>query len=157
MEKEKINKKKKKKKKFDIKLDENEFDYIIFGTGLTESLLSSALAIQKNKILNIDLNPYYSTNMRSVNLKSFLKFVNRTQEKNEMLRDTITQMKFYNNLPENEVKEKSKSYNIDLQPKLIFSESLPTDKMIDAQIDKYMDFSLIYGLSLFDPETKKFI
>jgi len=41
-------------------------------------------------------------------------------------------MKFYNNLPENEVKEKSKSYNIDLQPKLIFSESLPTDKMIDA-------------------------
>jgi len=45
MEKEKINKKKKKKKKFDIKLDENEFDYIIFGTGLTESLLSSALAI----------------------------------------------------------------------------------------------------------------
>jgi len=52
-----------------IQLDTNEFDYLILGTGLIEQLLSASLAIQGNKILNIDFNDYYSQNMRSLNLR----------------------------------------------------------------------------------------
>ena len=36
---------KEKKSNHNIELDKNEFDYIIFGTGLTESIISAALAI----------------------------------------------------------------------------------------------------------------
>jgi len=45
-----------------------------------------------------------------------------------------------------EVERVGKSYNFDLHPKLIFSKSLPCRMMIDANIDKYMDFSVIHGI-----------
>jgi RAB protein geranylgeranyltransferase component A len=75
----------------------------------------------------------------------------------QILQDTISELTFWENFPPKEMENYSKRYNIDLHPKLIFSESDTCRKMILANIDKYMDFSVLYGISLFDPLTSRLI
>ena len=71
---------------------------MILGTGLQEQVLAASLAIKRHKVLNIDFNPFYSVNMRTLNLRGFLKFL-KGEEKHPKYRDNITEMKFFNNFP----------------------------------------------------------
>lgn len=67
-----------------ILLDIVDFDVIVFGTGLLESLLSSCLAKKGQKVLVLDIDKAYSGSMQSLNLKEFLSFF-LTQKENEQV------------------------------------------------------------------------
>ena len=44
-----------------MSLPEKQYENLILGTGLTQSLISSGMAIQqKGASVNVDSNPYYS-------------------------------------------------------------------------------------------------
>lgn len=63
---------------FDIVLDNNEFDYCIMGTGLTESLFSANLAkVGQKKLLVIDQDDTYSSGLRTLNFKEFHTYQSR--------------------------------------------------------------------------------
>lgn len=49
-------------------MDGTEYDIVVIGTGITESILSGLLSMEGNKILNIDRNPYYGDSGASLNL-----------------------------------------------------------------------------------------
>ncbi|KAL4500378.1 hypothetical protein ABPG72_003329 [Tetrahymena utriculariae] len=50
-----------------------------------------------------------------------------------------------------------KQFNIDLQPKLIYSNSLVIDCMRQANMDQYMEFRAVDSIYFFEPNSKKFI
>ena len=147
----------------EILLDTHEFDYLILGTGLTDSLFAACLAKHKKKVLILDIDRSYSSSLQTVNLKEFLAFF-------------IEQPSIFEN-PEPFLKKKSifsdffmdssditqqnpmeyKGYNIDLQPKVLFSTSLTVDLMKEADMDKYMEFRAINAIFHYDNENLKFL
>lgn len=40
---------------------EQDFDFVVLGTGLTESILAAALSIAGAKVLHLDPNPFYGS------------------------------------------------------------------------------------------------
>ena len=53
--------------KYDI--DQTKFDCIVFGTDLSESILSATLSNKNRKVLNIEIDNVYSGTMKSLNFK----------------------------------------------------------------------------------------
>jgi RAB protein geranylgeranyltransferase component A len=65
----------KKSSKLEYTLDVLEYDNIIFGTGITESLYSASLAkVGKQKNLIVDIDNSYSSSIRTLNFKEFHQF-----------------------------------------------------------------------------------
>lgn len=50
-----------------------------------------------------------------------------------------------------------KHFNIDIQPKLLFSSSLSVDCMSQANMDQYMEFRAVNATYFFDSNAKKLI
>lgn len=50
-----------------FKMDQ-EYDYVILGTGLTECILSGILSMEGNKVLHLDQNTFYGGECASLNL-----------------------------------------------------------------------------------------
>jgi Rab GDP dissociation inhibitor len=51
---------------------DEEYDFIILGTGLTECVLSGLLSVQGNKVLHMDRNNYYGAESASLNLSQVI-------------------------------------------------------------------------------------
>jgi RAB protein geranylgeranyltransferase component A len=47
---------------------DEEYDCVILGTGLTECILSGLLSVEGKKVLHMDRNDYYGANSASLNL-----------------------------------------------------------------------------------------
>lgn len=65
-----------KPKKSDNKFDLNDenFDYIILGTGLTESVIGASLALHGKKCLFLDKADKYGGTITNFNLEQYLKY-----------------------------------------------------------------------------------
>jgi RAB protein geranylgeranyltransferase component A len=50
-------------------LNDNKFDYVIFGTSLIESILSAYLARRGKKILHVDFSRFYGGDCKNFNFK----------------------------------------------------------------------------------------
>ncbi|KAJ2055148.1 hypothetical protein GGI17_006732 [Coemansia sp. S146] len=55
-------------------LDSEEFDAVVLGTGLVESIIASELAAADKKVLHIDRNPYYGGNFACFTLSAFVEW-----------------------------------------------------------------------------------
>jgi len=49
-------------------MDNENYDVVICGTGITESILSGLLSMEGYKVLHIDKNEYYGDDSASLNL-----------------------------------------------------------------------------------------
>jgi len=58
-----------------MNLDKEEIDYIVLGTGLSESAIGTALAINGDKVCHIDLLDWYGSTLSNFNLSQFVEFV----------------------------------------------------------------------------------
>lgn len=56
-------------------LDKIDFDYIILGTGLSESILSASLSSNKKSVINVEFDNIYSGELKSMNIKEIKKFL----------------------------------------------------------------------------------
>lgn len=53
----------------------DEYDYIVLGTGLTECILSGLLSVEGKKVLHMDRNDYYGAESASLNLTQASPFL----------------------------------------------------------------------------------
>jgi len=79
-----------------------DYDYIILGTGLKECVLSGLLSVNKQKVLHMDRNNYYGAESASLNLEQLYK---------RFCPDEKVDAAF----------GRSRDYNVDLCPKLIMA------------------------------------
>ena len=54
-----------------IMTDDNHFDVLVIGTGVTESVLSAALSRAGKRVLHIDTNAYYGAEWTSLTPVSY--------------------------------------------------------------------------------------
>ncbi len=57
-----------------MSLDQTHYDVAIFSTGLTQSILSAALAAAGLSVIHIDKNDYYADQWASLTLSELLKW-----------------------------------------------------------------------------------
>ena len=62
----------KRENRFD--LNDEGFSYVIFGTGLTESIIGAALAMHGHKCLYLDKADKYGGTIANFNLDQYLKY-----------------------------------------------------------------------------------
>jgi RAB protein geranylgeranyltransferase component A len=56
-------------------LNNSQFDYIVFGSSLSESILSAYLSKLKLKVLHVDFSKFYGGDCKNFNLKDMDSFI----------------------------------------------------------------------------------
>lgn len=65
-------KKKKNENRFD--LNDEKFDFIVLGTGLTESIVGASLALREKKCLFLEVSDKYGGTICNFNFEKYLEF-----------------------------------------------------------------------------------
>jgi len=110
-----------------------KYDVIVLGTGLKECILSGLLAVNGKKVLHMDRNGFYGAESASFNLTQAHENIGSEQSKDK---DT------------DGYKQKmgsSKSYNIDLCPKLLMAGGDLTKMLLLTKVTKYLEFKSVGG------------
>ena len=123
-----------------------EYDYVIFGTSLTESTLSAYLSKLGKKIMQIDVAKVYGGDCKNFNLKDMEKFISELKEKKNkdsclnsyklVNKETKIEEPLINN-------EKFREYNFDMNPKLVYAKSKATRELTDSNASNYIEFSSV--------------
>lgn len=62
-------------------IDQTDYDYVIIGTSLEESILSAFLAKTGKKILHLDISKYYGGDCKNYNLKDLSSLIGEMKNK----------------------------------------------------------------------------
>lgn len=106
-----------------------EYDYIVLGTGLKECILSGLLSVKGKKILQIDRNEYYGADCASLHL--------------DQLHQTFKDP----DVPEQS--REVRDYNVDLIPKFLMANGALVKLLVHTGVTKYMNFKQIEGSYVF--------
>ncbi|KAJ2924932.1 hypothetical protein H1R20_g12118, partial [Candolleomyces eurysporus] len=124
--------------------DENSFDAIVVGTGLTESILAAALSKAKYKVAHIDPNPYYGGNEASLSQDEFVKW-------GEQVSNGLHPA-FSSYSGDSQVLPYSRQYSICLRPSIIPSLGPLITGLIASGVAKYSGFKLLDSVSIYAPD-----
>lgn len=107
---------------------DEEYDVVVCGTGLKESILSGLLSVHGKKVLHLDRESYYGGESASLNLTNLFN-------------------KFEPNQTTNPPTEwgANRDWNVDLIPKFIMSHGNLTKILIKSQVKDYLEFKVIEG------------
>lgn len=145
-----------------------EFDLIVIGTGLSESIVAAAASRIGKTVLHLDSNEYYGGFWTSFNLENLRKYAEDCR--NKSLNEVRTQGVDDNFLPlvgatfiENASEEwfnfaergsvegwnqerimgEFRRFNIDLAPKLLYSRGVMVELLISSNICRYAEFRAV--------------
>lgn len=135
-----------------------EYDIIIAGTGLTESILSAALSRIGKIVLHIDRNQFYGGEFSSHSLASLIEWIeqintNETQyassnKCNNNLKNFFKEnhYEWNSNLAEeskNEILKLSRRFSMDLAPNVFYSRGQFIELLISSDVSKYCEFRMV--------------
>ncbi|CAG8650868.1 8865_t:CDS:10 [Acaulospora morrowiae] len=112
--------------RFLMDLQDEQYDVIVLGTGLTECILSGLLSVEGKKVLHMDRNDYYGGESASLNLTQlYRKFRPGEEPLKEFGRD--------------------RDYNIDLIPKFMMANGELVKILTHTEVTRYLEFKQISG------------
>ncbi|KAJ1569479.1 Rab GDP dissociation inhibitor alpha, partial [Cladochytrium tenue] len=105
---------------------DEEYDVIVLGTGLTECILSGLFSVEGKKVLHMDRNEYYGAESASLNLTQlYQKFRSGMQPPTQFGRD--------------------RDYNVDLIPKFAMASGEFTNILYHTDVTRYLEFRQVAG------------
>jgi len=109
---------------------DEEYDFIVLGTGLTECILSGLLSVEGKKVLHMDRNDYYGAESASLNLTQLYgKFRPGEAPPADLGRD--------------------RDYCVDLIPKFMMANGELTKMLVHTDVTRYLEFKQIAGSYVF--------
>ena len=133
----------------------NDFDVIILGTGLVESLAACAISKIGKKMLHLDTNDYYGNENASFSLKHFIEeCLNNKSNVADSCCDLDNLLAGFNGntgttFEPNSVEQlinNSRKYNIDNLNNVVYCNGEAVNAMIKSGVDNYLEFNCIEGL-----------
>jgi len=150
-------------------LNDEKFEYVIFGTGLTESIIGASLAMHGKKCLFLDKADKYGGTVCNFSLEQYLNFIKKNVDNpaNSEEGDAAAAFHSFKVLqpldktahPEimtddNGFKRYSRSFNIDVAPKILFSKSISVDNLIRCQVSSYLEFNNVAENFFYNPKSE---
>ncbi|XP_050090713.1 rab proteins geranylgeranyltransferase component A [Anopheles aquasalis] len=143
-----------------------EFDLIVIGTGLTESIVAAAASRIGKTVLHLDTNDYYGAFWASFNLESFRKYLKvgsgqqTTGSKEEAEERSFLPLRTHPTAVRNgfecwynfdehgdvdgwnreRIEQEFRRFNIDLAPKLLYARGSLVELLISSNICRYAEF-----------------
>lgn len=103
-----------------------EYDVVVCGTGLTESILSGLLSQEGKRVLHVDRNPFYGGEGASLNLTSLWK----------LFRPGVEPPKEYGT---------NRDWNVDLIPKFVMANGQLVKILLKTRVAKYLEWKAVDG------------
>jgi RAB protein geranylgeranyltransferase component A len=122
------------------------FDYIVLGTDISESIISGVLCHRKNSVLIVDFDDFYSGTLKCFHTRDLLKISKTITDPKIQKEPLIRNFEFksdsesFKNLEECVEKMKWRGYSMEWDSKLIVSDGKATDELISISIDDYVNF-----------------
>ncbi|KAG8363561.1 hypothetical protein BUALT_Bualt19G0035300 [Buddleja alternifolia] len=152
-------------------IEPSNFDLIVIGTGLPESILASAASAVGKTVLHLDPNPFYGTHYASLPLNDLISFLqSQSQSQSQTLTDGYTSssssiplmtcpmyfaLEVNSYFSEPNIDDNSRKFNLDLAGPRVF---LCSDSMIDlilkTGINQYMEFKSVDSSFVSDAQGK---
>ncbi|KAL7154766.1 hypothetical protein ABFS83_03G024600 [Erythranthe nasuta] len=136
-------------------IDPSNFDLIVIGTGLPESIIASAASAAGKTVLHLDSNPFYGSHSASLPLNDFIPFLqpqsqpqSRTLTSNDYVSTPVLTRPLYSAVETNsyssEPTENSRRFNLDLAgPRVLLCSDSMIDLILKTGINQYMEFKSV--------------
>ena len=108
-------------------MENEDYDVIICGTGITESVLSGLLSMEGKKVLHIDKNDYYGDEGASLNITALWKKFRPKDDKHP------------------QVLGSNREWNVDLTPKFVMASGKLVKMLLKTQVSIYLHWKCVGG------------
>eukprot|EP01060_Flectonema_neradi_P034316 TRINITY_DN5985_c0_g1_i1.p1 TRINITY_DN5985_c0_g1~~TRINITY_DN5985_c0_g1_i1.p1 ORF type:complete len:588 (+),score=120.09 TRINITY_DN5985_c0_g1_i1:253-2016(+) len=125
----------------DVHIDEKDFDVVVDGSGLIESILAGSLARSGMRVLHIDENEYYGGEYATLTWSQY----------NQFLKSEPANSKLFTEVPS------QRGWNIDLSPKGLLSGGDYVETLINSSVGKYLEFKFIDRSLTYRSNTSSFV
>lgn len=138
-------------------IEPSNFDLIVVGTGLPESIIASAASATGKTVLHLDPNPFYGTHSASLPLEDFISFLRSHSESPSQ--PPIQASDNYDSVPlltrplyselevnsySSEPLENSRKFSLDLvAPRVFFCADAMIELALKTGINQYMEFKSV--------------
>ncbi|KAL8246838.1 hypothetical protein R6Q59_008054 [Mikania micrantha] len=138
-------------------IDPTNFDLIVIGTGLPESIIAAAASTAGKSVLHLDPNPHYGSHFSSLTLQDLVSYLNiqsinpqksNTEASDRTIALDVTTRPIYSDIEicsyDNSVKDHSRKFNLDLAgPRVLFCADLAVDLLLRSSANQYVEFKNI--------------
>ncbi|KAL4577784.1 hypothetical protein LXL04_013897 [Taraxacum kok-saghyz] len=137
-------------------IDPTNFDLIVVGTGLPESIIAAAASTSGKTVLHLDPNPFYGSHYSSLSLQDLTSLLQSNSENpkpNLPQSDDTTTLDInprpiYSDVEiasyDGSVEEHSRKFNLDLAgPRVLFCADLSVDLLLKSTANQYVEFKNI--------------
>ncbi|KAG6890766.1 hypothetical protein C0992_012739 [Termitomyces sp. T32_za158] len=122
-------------------MDDGNFDVIIIGTGLTESITAAALSKAGFRVAHIDENSYYGGNQASLSLDELVQWVDTMSSSQHPKYTSVSRSA--------QIPSQTKQYSICLSPSIIPSTGPVISSLISSGVAKYGAFRLLERVGVY--------
>ncbi|TBU50589.1 FAD/NAD(P)-binding domain-containing protein [Dichomitus squalens] len=130
-----------------------EFDAIVLGTGLSESIAAAALSKAGFKVAHVDNNQYYGGDEASLTLDELAEWADiRSGRKDTPSSDYLaTQKERYTSISRSEsIPPQSRQYAVSLAPSVVPSIGSHIDALVASGVSRYGSFKLLEKVAVYD-------
>lgn len=137
---------------------EGNFDVIIFGTGLVESIAAAALSKAGVKVAHLDHNPYYGADEASLTLDELARWADdRSESSGNSGKSssylTAQRAKFTSISRSGVIPEHSRHYSVSLSPTLIQSVGSLISSLIASGVSRYGGYRLLERVGIYSSSS----
>ncbi|KAH8999555.1 FAD/NAD-P-binding domain-containing protein [Lactarius akahatsu] len=137
---------------------EGNFDVIILGTGLVESIAAAALSKAGVKVAHLDQNPYYGGDEASLTLDELARWADVRSESSENSGKsssylTAQRSKFTSISRSGVIPDHSRHYSISLSPTLIPSVGPLISSLIASGVSRYGGYRLLERVGIYSSNS----
>ncbi|KAF2639341.1 hypothetical protein P280DRAFT_527918 [Massarina eburnea CBS 473.64] len=137
-------------------LDKTDWDVLIVGTGLQQSLLALALSRSGKKILHIDENDYYGGAEAAFSLQEVESWVERVNK--DPASAAFSQASFEKPTPAESDPpapslSPSRAYSLALNPQVIYARSALIQRLISSKVYRQLEFMAVGSWWVYSPSA----
>ena len=126
-------------------------DVLIIGTGIVESVLAAALAWQGSNVLHVDSNDYYGDSSATLTVEQIKIWVSRVN--NNKIPCYANAKLYVSSDIGPSSKYRSRSFGIDLSPKIMFAKSDLLSILVKSRVYQYLEFQSLSSFHTFENDS----
>ncbi|KAH9950124.1 FAD/NAD-P-binding domain-containing protein [Amylocystis lapponica] len=130
-----------------------QVDAVVFGTGLTESIVAAALAKAGYKVAHADTNPYYGGDDASLTLDELIQWADKHADASDSPSYSYLsaqRARFTSIARSSTSLPQSRQYSLSLSPAIIPSVGPLIDSLVASGVSRYGGFKLLERVAIYD-------
>ncbi|KAI0056682.1 FAD/NAD-P-binding domain-containing protein [Artomyces pyxidatus] len=131
---------------------DGNFDVVIFGTGITESIAAAALSKAGLKVAHLDSNAYYGGDEASLTLEELAQWADSRQPAAAQTSPYLSEQrnKFTSITRSSTIPDHPRQYSVSLAPSLITSVGPLITSLVSSGVSRYGGYRLLERVGLYD-------